>query len=252
MDKEQNLNMQQTNNYQLSTINCQLSVQYGKTEINFSLFQTDRKTLSIEVNPDTSVNIVAPKTATIDEIQAKVLKRASWIIKQKKYFEAFLPRIPERQYISGETHLYLGRRYVLKIKKSDINSVKLKAGNIIVSCKNCTQQKVKHLLTNWYYAHGEKRFNKIFDNTFLSFNRFKLEKPQFEIKRMKNRWGSCTASQRILLNPELIKAPSKCIEYVIIHEICHLVHHNHSKEFYELLSDKMHDWERWKEKLERL
>jgi hypothetical protein len=225
-------------------------VQYGKTEINFSFHQTNRKTLSIEVYPDTTVNIIAPKTASIDEIKTKVLKRASWIVKQQEYFEAFLPRIPEREYISGETHLYLGRRYVLKVKKSSLNSVKLKAGNISVLCNKCSQSKVKQLLTNWYFTNGEKRFNKIFEIIFLSFNSFNLEKPNLEIKRMKNRWGSCTPSKKIILNPELIKAPSKCIEYVITHEICHLIHHNHSKKFYELLSDKMPDWEKWKNRLE--
>ena len=240
----------QKNNKSLSIVNLPLSITYGTTEIDFSITKTDRKTLSIEVHPDTSVNIIAPKTATIEDIQAKVLKRASWIIKQKEYFEAFLPRIPERQYISGETHLYLGRRYVLKVKKSDISSVKLKAGNIIVSCKNCTQQKVKHLLTNWYYSHGEKRFKAIFDNVFTAFSKFNLEYPELEFKRMKNRWGSCTSSGKIILNTEIIKTPIKCIEYVITHEICHLVHHNHSKEYYQLLTDKVPDWEKWKEKLE--
>ena len=67
---------------------------------------------------------------------------------------------------------------------------------------------------------------------------------------MKNRWGSCTASGKIIINPEIIKAPSKCIDYVITHEICHLVNPNHSKEFFALLDEKMPDWNRWKMKLE--
>ena len=226
------------------------TVKYGTTEIDFSVIKTDRKTLSIEVYPDLSVQVVAPKTASVKDIKAKVLKRASWVVKQKQYFEQFLPKIPKRQYVSGETHYYLGRRYVLKIKVSDENSVKLKAGNIIVSCKKNTPDKVKHLLTQWYYSHAEKRFKDIFNKVFDTFSMHNLNYPQLEFKRMKNRWGSCTTSGKIILNTEIIKTPVKCIEYVITHEICHLVHHNHSKAFYQLLNEKMPDWEKWKTKLE--
>ena len=239
-----------TNNKSLSIFNSQFSIIYGTTEIDFSIIKTDRKTLSIEVHPDLSVNVIAPQTASINDIKAKILKRASWILKQKVYFEAFLPRIPERQYVSGETHSYLGRRYILKIKIADTNTVKLKAGNIIVYCKVNTPEKIKHLLTQWYYSHGEKRFKAIFNNAFAAFTKFNLDYPELEFKRMKNRWGSCTSSGKIILNTEIIKTPVKCIEYVIIHEICHLVHHNHSKAFYQLLTDKMPDWEKWKYKLE--
>ena len=78
-----------------------------------------------------------------------------------------------------------------------------------------------------------------------------IETPPMEIKRMQKRWGSCTADGKIILNPELIKANAKCIEYVVIHELCHLVVPAHNKEFYRLLEEKMPEWERWKERLER-
>ncbi len=226
------------------------TVQYGKTKIDFTINRSDRKTLAIEVYPDLTVNIIAPQNTTGSEIKAKVLKRAAWIVRQKEYFEAFLPRIPERQYVSGETHYYLGRRYLLKMKNENTNTVKLKAGNIFVFTENNSQIKVKYLLTKWYYTHGKQRFNEIFNNVFTGFSKYNLKAPQLEIKRMKNRWGSCISDKKIILNPELIKAPVKCIEYVITHEICHLVHPNHSKAFYQLLGDKIPDWEKWKNKLE--
>jgi hypothetical protein len=75
---------------------------------------------------------------------------------------------------------------------------------------------------------------------------------KLEINKMKFRWGSCSTSGRILLNPELIKAPKACIEYVIIHELCHLVHRDHTKAFFNLQTREMPDWEKWKEKLELL
>jgi len=227
-------------------------VKYGNTDIEYTIQYSERKTLSIEVYPDTRVNVIAPFDASIDEIEKRILKRAAWIVKQKTYFESFLPRIPQREYVAGETHLYSGRRYVLKFRKEQNEYVKLKAGNIIVAALDLSSNKVKLLLGAWYYRHAERRFQSIMKDAFERFNSQKLAFPVYELKRMKNRWGSCTASGKIIINPEIIKAPSKCIEYVIIHELCHLVHQNHSKEFFMLLDEKMPDWQRWKMKLEQM
>lgn len=225
---------------------------YGTTDIDYTIEYTDRKTLSIEVYPSLDVNVIAPFNATVEEIEKKIIKRASWIIKQRRYFESFLPRIPVREYVSGETHLYLGRKFVLKVKKGPTETVKLKAGNIIISTNNTNPNNTRKFLASWYYNHSQKRFNIILKEAFKKFNSYNLEFPEFEIKRMKNRWGSCTPSGKIIINPEIIKAPSKSIEYVIIHEVCHLIHPNHSKEFFQLLEEKMPDWEKWKTKLELL
>ncbi len=225
---------------------------YGTTDIDYTIEYSDRKTLSIEVYPSLDVNVIAPFNATAEEIEKKIIKRASWIVKQRKYFESFLPRIPEREYVSGETHLYLGRKYVLKVNNGLAETVKLKAGNIIITTNNTNPSTTKRLLGSWYYKHSQKRFNIILQEAFSKFNSYNLEFPEFEIKRMKNRWGSCTPAGKIIINPEIIKAPSKSIEYVIIHEVCHLIHPNHSKEFFQLLEEKMPDWEKWKIKLELL
>jgi len=84
------------------------------------------------------------------------------------------------------------------------------------------------------------------------FKQFNLESPSWEIKRMAKRWGSCTPKGKILLNPELIKAPGRCIEYVIVHELCHLVYHSHNKDFYNLQKQIMPNWEKWKKRLEKI
>ena len=225
---------------------------YGTTDIDYTIEYSDRKTLSIEVYPSLDVNVIAPFNATVEEIEKKIIKRASWIVKQRKYFESFLPRIPVREYVSGETHLYLGRKFVLKVKSGLTETVKLKAGNIIITTNNTNPTTAKKLLSFWYYKHSQKRFNLILQEAFNKFNSYNLEFPEFEIRRMKNRWGSCTPSGKIIINPEIIKAPSKSIEYVIIHEVCHLIHPNHSKEFFQLLEEKMPNWEKWKTKLELL
>ncbi|MBP6978131.1 MAG: SprT family zinc-dependent metalloprotease [Bacteroidales bacterium] len=227
------------------------SVQYGKTKISYTLTRSNRKTLSIEVYPDLTVKVVAPLNASMDSIEEKLIKRGSWILKQWLYFESFLPRTPRREYISGETHLFLGRRYILKIRAGNKNEVKLKGNELIVLTKeNTIHITARQLLARWYKSHSEKLFAKRLMENFKAFESFGLKLPDLEVKRMKRRWGSLTPGKKLIINPELIKAPVRCIDYVIIHELCHLVHLNHRKEFYQLQEKMMPDWKRWKDKLE--
>lgn len=229
------------------------TVNYGTTEIVFNLKRANRKTLAIEVHPDLTVWAIAPDTSNLSEIQEKILKRGAWIVKQQRYFDQFLPRTPERLYVSGETHLYLGRRYVLRVKEEKTTSVKLKNGELIVAVKNknCPES-IKRLLTKWYYDHAMKKFESILQEKFGIFQAYAIAYPALIIRRMNKRWGSCHSNGTIILNPELIKAPTRCIEYVIVHELCHLIHPSHNQKFYDLQAAKMPDWKKWKDKLEEM
>jgi hypothetical protein len=227
-------------------------LKYGTKDIYFELKRSDRKTLAIEVHPDSSIVVVAPENSTIKDIENKITKRGLWISKQQNYFEQFLPRTPERQYVSGETHYYLGKSYLLKISEGNNNSVKLIAGKLQVICRqNTSPETVKKILAHWYYEHAEKRFESVVDNAFEKFKEYKINKPKIEIKRMSKRWGSCNTIDKITINPEIIKAPTKCIEYLIIHEMCHLIIPNHKKQFFDLLEQKMPNWKKWKLRLEK-
>lgn len=227
-------------------------VSYGTTDIFFELKRTARKTMAIEVHPDSSILAVAPEKATIEEIKKRILKRSRWILKQQRYFEQFLPRTPKREYVSGETHYYLGRGYVLRVQPGNQNEVKLKGGQLVVTCKNGTSPKTaKNLLASWYYTHAERRFERTLEEAMPLFKSYNIPKPDLEIKRMSKRWGSCNTTDKITINPEIIKAPSKCIEYLIIHEMCHFIEPNHNKRFFKLLSEIMPNWEKWKDRLEQ-
>lgn len=228
------------------------SIHYGTQEIFFELQRSSRKTLAIEVHPDSSVHIIAPEESLIKDIDQKVEKRAKWIVKQQQYFEQFLPRTPEREYVSGETHYYLGKSYLLKVNLGDVNQVKLKGGKLEVICKSeIRQDNVKKLLAKWYYQHAEKKFNKIALEAYSKFKEYDFYMPKIEIRRMSKRWGSCNTIDKVTINPEIIKASSKCIEYVLIHEMTHLVVSNHNKKFYNTLTAVMPNWEKWKDKLEQ-
>jgi predicted metal-dependent hydrolase len=226
------------------------SIQFGSKQIDFQIEYSDRKTLGITVTPDMDVLVKAPNDSTISKIEEKLKKKAPWIIKQQSFFLAYHPKTTERKYISGETHLYLGRQYLLKIEETEKESVKLKGKFIEV--KTYDKTRVKQLVNNWYLEHARSKFHASALPLIEKFKKYKVEPSSIVLREMPTRWGSCTPKGKIILNPELIKAPKGCIEYVIVHELCHLIHHDHTQKFMDLQTKEMKDWEKWKTKLERL
>lgn len=225
-------------------------IQFGSKTIPFRLEFSNRKSLGITVTPEMEVLVKAPSDAPLEKVKEKVKGKAPWIIKQLSFFLSFQPKNPARRYVSGETHLYLGRQYRLQIELGEEESVRLKGKFIQVITKN--KHKAKDLLKEWYLQHAQAKFREIAQPLIASFRKYKVEPSSIVLREMPTRWGSCTPKGKIILNPELIKAPKGCIEYVIIHELCHLVYHEHSQRFFDLQSVHMRDWEKWKEKLEML
>jgi predicted metal-dependent hydrolase len=226
------------------------SIQFGSKQIDYQIEYSERKTLGITVTPDMDVLVKAPNDSTINKIEEKLKKKAPWIIKQQSFFLAYHPKTTERKYISGETHLYLGRQYLLKVEENDKESVKLKGKYIVVKTHDKTR--VKQLVNNWYLEHARSKFHSTAQPLIEKFKKYKVEPSSIVLREMPTRWGSCTPKGKIILNPELIKAPKGCIEYVIVHELCHLIHHDHTQKFMDLQTKEMKDWEKWKTKLERL
>jgi len=226
-------------------------IQFGDKIISFDLIYQDRKTLGIKVNPDRSVQVRAPLNTSNEKIIETVKKRAAWILKQQSFFLAFEPLTPPRKYVNGETHLYLGRQYRLKIIKADKNRVKLYGKYFYVLTPHYEPEHVQELLEEWYKKHAINKLNEYSQYWLEIFKKKNTVPTKIEIKKMTKRWGSCSPKGNILLNSELIKAPKGCIDYVIIHELCHLVHPNHNQAFFNLLSSYMPDWQIWKDRLER-
>jgi predicted metal-dependent hydrolase len=202
------------------------------------------------VNPDGSVCLKAPVDATLEQIQQKVHKRASWILKQKRFFESFGTSTTKRQYISGESHLYLGRQYMLRVRESNVNAVHYQNNIIEIECRHKKDAGI--LLQTWYRQRANVKFQEYAQPIIEQFSVYGVKPQSLSIKKMDKRWGYCTIDGNITLNPRLICAPRCCIEYVITHELCHLIYRSHNKEFYALLTKEMPHWEKWKNKLERI
>ena len=222
---------------------------WGEHEIKYGITYSDRKTIGIMVMPNKDVYVKAPEGAELVNIRAKVNKRAGWILKQWRHFDSFGETSPPKMYLSGESHSYLGRQYMLKVIDGEENTVKYKGAKIEVICSD--RGNVSKLMKGWYKERAKVKFMEIAEPIISRFSKYGVEPSSINIQDMSNRWGSCTSKGKIILNTELIKAPKPCIEYVITHELCHLIHHDHTRVFFELLETEMPDWKRWKDKLER-
>ncbi len=225
------------------------TIAFGTQHIAFHLEYRARKSLGITVHPDRRVTVQAPLDAALEKILEKIRRRAPWILRQQRYFLSFEPLTPPRRFVSGESHLYLGRQYRLKIYPAAENAVKLQRGFLEVYTAERTA--VPALVADWYRRRAELKFREFAAPWVERFRRYGVAPSEIAVKAMDKRWGSCTPKGKIILNTELIKAPRRCIEYVIVHELCHLAHPNHSPAFFALLAQEMPDWEAWKERLER-
>ena len=223
---------------------------YGRDTIRYEVrFLASRQTLAIEVHPESRVLVRAPVDCPEAVIAERMQKRAGWISRQLAEFERYRPRTPARQYINGESHLYLGRQYRLKLVPGDAASVKLTRGQLLVTLPGEPEaERVRALLHRWYLDRARAVFTEVLD---ASLPRFKgVEHPRLIVRAMQSRWGSLSRAGSMTLNVNLVRAPHTCIEYVVTHELCHTRHRDHDARFFKLLGQVMPDWEQRKQRLE--
>lgn len=216
--------------------------------------QTKKRKISIKVHPNCEVIISAPNDALREDIHQAVMKRAKWIVDALEEFRVHLEYVQEKNYVSGEMQFYLGRRYVLKVVEDieAISSVKMIRGKLRVTLKRFNDDKqalTKALVTKWYRVRAEPVFHQRLAELLPQATWVKGV-PSFRVLAMSKQWGSCSAKGSLMLNPHLIKAPKECIDYVILHELCHIAEHNHSEKFWRLLTSVMPNWKEVKSRLD--
>lgn len=223
---------------------------FGETAIDYTLTYAPRKTLAIQVHPDRSVTVKAPEGSDLAAVEAFLRKRAPWIVRQQRAFERLPQPAPPRRYISGESYSYLGRHYRLKVVEGERDWVKLTRGYLEVTTPSkANPEYVRAQVEGWMRKQARRVFYERLQAMLPRFAPLQLPEPELVIKPMKARWGSCTEGGTITLNLELIKMPKPSIDYVIVHELCHLVEHNHGKQFYALLDRVLPDWETRRQRL---
>lgn len=242
----------------------QLQVEYGAHLIDYGLERRERSTLEITVEPDGSVRVAAPIDAAVEDIAARVRKRARWILEQQTSFSRFWPHTPPRAYVPGETHRYLGRQYRIRVVQAETGTgdlaatrrptVKMVRGFLEVRCVEFRDTAtIEKCIKDWYRKRAQVQLP-----SRLELNRQRFPDPQIvqpkslRLQRMRTRWGSMSSAGSLVLNPDLIRAPMDCIDYVVTHELCHLLVPSHGREFFELQRLVMPDWERRKQRLEEV
>lgn len=230
------------------------AVQYGDRRLQFHWLagRVAGRKARIHVYPNGMVEVETPENATLSQAKQALLQRAGWVARHLGDIEDRQAAKREREYVSGETIFYLGRRHVLKvIPASDQQYVKMVRGQLQVTTLDTSPKAIKSRLTRWY----RKRAREVFAGRLLAVSArlpWIEATPPWSMRVMATQWGSCSPAGKVLLNPHLVKTPTLCIDYVILHELCHLQEHNHSANFYRLLKRVMPDWEKAKTRLDAL
>lgn len=231
------------------------SITYGEGRISFSVNFVSKpiRRMAIHVLPNGTVRVDAPAEANINEIVAAVRRRARWIWQRLQSHSERTKHVLPREYVSGENHFYLGKRYALKViyHSTAPQGVKLLCGRLEIRTRSRDSSKVRALLDAWYRQRAEEVFARRLADCVGKVRWLKAA-PALRLLTMKTQWGSCSPKGELVLNPLLVKAPGYCVDYVIFHELCHLKEHNHSQRFYELLGGFLLDWEKRKAELDGL
>lgn len=219
-------------------------------EIQCELVRKDCKRLRIAVTPDLKVKVTAPFNASDSFIHNTIREKIPWIIKtvQRLGNCQVLP-FPEN-YVTDERLAYLGSEIRLKVVRGKRETPGLTGGALFVQLPKPDMKNVKKEVDKWYRIEAERIFERCLKESYSIVSKYGLREPFLKIRRMKSRWGSCSRSGKITLNLRLIHLPPVCIEYIVMHELCHLKHLDHSKDFYSFLQLNMPDWRERKKILE--
>ena len=219
-----------------------LSTKYGDKTIEFDVLYRNRKTLAIQIEPLDNILVISPEGLPEDVIKEKVKSKGRWIIKKLLDFKdiGYIPF--NREFVNGESFMYLGRNYSFQIiinKDLLRPKVELIEGKIRVYTPTKDQDILKKAVKKWFRKEAKKIISKRIE---FYKPKFSIEPRQIKIKEQKRRWGSCTPKSDLLFNWRAVMAPSSVIDYIIVHELSHLVHKNHSSKFWKSVESIIPDY----------
>lgn len=194
---------------------------------------------------DGAVSIVVPKGLDCDRISQILDDKRQWI-KNKIYLHRDAMPVSSKEYVSGESFAYLGRNYRLKVNRGHFKPVKLVQGRLVVSVPNGTEQPhmIRNALVRWYKYHAEQKLQEKAKRYAAIIG---VEPVSVGIKTFKSRWGSCSAKGKIDFNWKIIMAPNRMVDYLVVHELCHLMHHDHSPRFWKEVERVVPDYQECRE-----
>ena len=224
-------------------------VEFGSRKIEFTVKYTARKTFGIKVSPDKTVHVSVPLETSMEEIEKWVVKKATWIFKQQHYFNTLELYDINYEIKSGYSVFYLGRQYKIIIEISKKEEVSYLGNQFLILVKK--KENAPVIFGKWLKERAIQKISEIALPLMKKFEKNNKVPSKIHFQEMPTRWGSCTVKNKLIFNPRLIHVPRRCIEYVIMHELCHLIHKHHNKDFFDFLTLKMPDWENRKQKLDK-
>lgn len=227
--------------------------QYGTTSIDYCIRNSPgKKDVTIAVDWTTGVSVVAPENIDQGQIDAVLRRKAAWILRRLAEFREIKPQSTRHEFISGEKFPYLGRQYRLKVTAGDKSSnVSLTLQNGLFtatvpksSSPSWRQEHLRHAFRDWYVSHGH---SKVQQRMKLFAPRLGLTPSKVVVKDQQLRWGSCTKNATININWKILMVPMRIVDYVIVHELGHMICADHSSDFWTVVSSVMPDYDERKE-----
>lgn len=222
-------------------------------DFNYRIIFSRRRTISIIISPDSGVFVKAPFMTPVNTIRRFVNEKSDWITKTLYGFNSLKRLDNIKGYSDGDTVLLYGKEYKLRLFESDKYSVKTTDSNIIEAryLKNINPLIIRALLEDWFKYVAQDKIKLKFNEVLTKYSSYGFKPTGLVIRMMKKRWGSCSSMGKIAISYDLIRLDEKFTEYVIIHELCHLKHHNHSADYYRLLSEVYPEWKKVREELKK-
>lgn len=224
-------------------------------DIPYLLTRKPVKNVNLRIKPEGEVLVSASNSVPTDFIDAFIEKKQRYIFsalsryeEKKKLFQA----VPKR-YVSGESYDLLGKSLRLKVEANKEENVYTDGVYIFLKVKDKDDFRHKEIMmSKWLKQYQTTVFEELLQEKYLLFEKYGVTYPTLKIRNMTSRWGSCQPKKGIItLNSKLIEAPRNCIEYVILHELVHFIHPNHSRQFWDFVAMMMPDWKERKEELEK-
>lgn len=227
-------------------------VTFDDITISYTLNRKNVKNLNLRIRPDASVAVSAPLAISSEDADVFIIRKKNYILKALGEIKNCSDEFSQRQYISGEGFRLEGKNLRLKVISAEKNCIDTDGVFLTLHVKNrySTSEKEK-MVRKFYTETTDAVMNDILSKLYEIFRKYNIPKPTLKFRTMKTRWGSCSISENaITLNSRLIEAPRNCIEYVVMHELCHMIHPNHSRRFYSFLTMQMPDWKERKQTLD--
>jgi predicted metal-dependent hydrolase len=224
------------------------SVRFGNATISYAIRRSPRRgTVAVVVEPTGEVHLTAPLGTPVERLDRVVHQKARWIVERWRHLRALPSKLPDHEFVSGETFRYLGRQYRLRVQShaATDTTIRLNRGWLIVSAPRVIdaherRHRVRAALVDWYRQHAALRLPELVDEWR---KRIGVSEPKVLVREQKKRWASCDASGVVRFNWRIIQAPKSLIEYVVAHELVHLRHRHHTAAYWAALGKALPTYE---------